>query len=326
MLINCVAYENGVKLADLDIKEISDYLARPECFVWVALANATPEELNEMKEEFALHELAVEDARNGHQRPKIEEYGDSLFIVMHLLDFHYDVDGEEEINVGEVAIFIGSNYVLSVRNNSPRNFLSVRERCEREPHLLKFGAGFVLYALMDATVDRYFPIADQLESELEEIEDQIFAKGAARANIRRLYELKNRVMQLKHAVAPLLEESVKLFGSRAPVVCASGREYFRDVHDHLSRINTTIDNVREMIGTAIQVNLAMVAIEESEDNKKLAAWAGIFAIATAFAGIWGMNFKFMPELEWTYGYPLALLVIALSGTLVYWRFKRAGWL
>ncbi len=326
MLINCVAYENGVKLADLDIKEISDYLTRPDCFVWVALANATSEELDEMKAEFSLHELAVEDARHGHQRPKIEEYDDSLFIVMHLLDFHYGLDGEEEINVGEVDIFIGKNYVLSVRNNCARNFLSVRERCEREPHLLKFGAGFVLYALMDATVDRYFPIADQLESELEEIEDQIFTKGAARANIRRLYELKNRVMQLKHAVSPLLEESVKLFGSRAPGVCASGREYFRDVHDHLSRINTSIDNVREMIGTAIQVNLAMVAIEESEDNKKLAAWAGIFAIATAFAGIWGMNFKAMPELEWAYGYPLALLVIGLSAGLVYWRFKRAGWL
>ena len=326
VLINCVAYENGTRLADLAIEEISDYLARPECFVWVALADATPEELDTMKEEFSLHELAVEDARHGHQRPKIEDYGDSLFVVMHLLDFKPHGSASGEIGTGEVHVFVGRNYVLSVRNHSAQHFLAVRERCEREPHLLRQGAGFVLYALMDATVDRYFPIADHLEVELEKIEERIFAKGAARANIRRLYALKNRVMQLKHAVSPLLEETGKLFGSRAPAVCASGREYFRDVHDHLSRINTSIDNVREMIGTAIQVNLSMVAIEESEDNKKLAAWAGIFAVATAFAGIWGMNFKAMPELDWVYGYPVALSVIAATSVFLYLRFKKSGWL
>ena len=325
MLIKCVAYENGVRLADLAPSEISAYLARPGCFVWVALADATPEELDEMKKEFSLHELAFEDARHGHQRPKIEDYGDSLFIVMHLLDVKSGGAGETD-ETGEAHIFVGHNYLLSVRNKYAQPFLAVRERCEREPDRLRQGAGFVLYALMDATVDRYFPIANQLESELEEIEERIFAKGAARANIRGLYALKSRVMQLKHAVAPLLDEMGKLFGSRAPAVCLSGREYFRDVHDHLARIDTSIDNVREMIGTAIQVNLSMVAIEESEVNKKLAAWAGIFAVATAFAGIWGMNFKEMPELDWTYGYPTALGIIGLSCLLLYLRFKRAGWL
>ena len=148
MRINCVAYEDGSRLADLPIEEISDYLERPDCFVWVGLSDATPEELNKMKEEFALHELAVEDARHGHQRPKVEDYGDSLFVVMHLLDLT-----TEGFNVGEVHIFIGRNYVLSVRNHSEQHFRAVRERCEREPHLLRQGAGFVLYALMDATVD-----------------------------------------------------------------------------------------------------------------------------------------------------------------------------
>ena len=321
MLINCVAYENGSRLADLTIEEISDYLSRPGCFVWVALADAAPEDLDKMKEEFALHELAVEDARHGHQRPKIEDYGDSLFVVMHLLELT-----KEGFSVGEVHVFVGSNYVLSVRNRSRQHFIAVRERCEREPHLLRQGAGFVLYALMDATVDRYFPIIERLESDLEEIEAQIFAKGAARSNIKRLYDLKTRIMQLKHAVAPLMEETGKLFGGRGPGVCASSREYFRDVHDHLARINTSIDNVRDTISTAIQVNLSMVAIEESEDNKKLAAWAGIFAVATAFAGIWGMNFKAMPELDWVYGYPVALGVIAFTSVFLYLRFKRAGWL
>ena len=321
MLINCVAYENGARLADLPIEEISDYLARPGCFVWVALCDPLPEELDVMKEEFALHELAVEDARHGHQRPKIEDYGDSLFVVLHLLDPLPD-----GISVGEVHIFVGSNYVLSVRHRSPQNFMAVRERCEREPHLLRHGASFVLYALMDATVDRYFPITEQLESDLEEIEAQIFTKGAARDNIKQLYELKSRVKALKHAVIPLVEETGKLSGGRGAAVCAHNREYFRDVHDHLIRINTSIDNVRDTIGTAIQVNLSMVAIEEGENNKKLAAWAGIFAVATAFAGIWGMNFKSMPELDWEYGYPVALLVISLTCIVLYRRFKRAGWL
>jgi magnesium transporter len=321
LLINCVAYQDGARLADLDVEEISDYLEKPNCFVWVALLDATTEELDKMQEEFGLHELAVEDARHGHQRPKIEEYGDSIFAVMHLLELE-----KGEFGFGEVDVFVGPNYVLSVRNHSPRHFLGVRERCEREPHLLKQGSGFVLYALMDAVVDRYFPIMDQLESDLEEIEGQIFTKGSARINIERLYELKRKIMVLKHAVAPLMEATSKLFGGRGPAICAGSRDYFRDAHDHLVRINTALDNIRETIGTAIQVNMSMVTIEENDVNKKLAAWAGIFAVATAFAGIWGMNFKLMPELQWEYGYPTALLVISTACGLLYRRFKRAGWL
>ncbi|NTV71538.1 MAG: magnesium/cobalt transporter CorA [Azonexaceae bacterium] len=321
MLINCVAYENGSRLADMAVKEISDYLAKPDCFVWVALRDATAQELDQMQEEFGLHELAVEDARHGHQRPKIEEYGDSVFAVMHLLE---EVDGE--FNIGEVNVFVGKNYVLSVRNHSQQGFLGVRNRCEREPHLLVQGAGFVLYALMDAVVDRYFPIMDRLESELEEIEEQIFAKGAARSNIERLYDLKRKITHLKHAVAPLMEATGKLSSGRGPAVCANSRDYFRDVYDHLVRINSSLDNIRDTIGTAIQVNLSMVTIEESEVNKKLAAWAGIFAVATAFAGIWGMNFKAMPELQWEFGYPMALSVISVTCVALYAKFKRVGWL
>ena len=321
MLINCVAYENGERLADMPVEEISDYLAKPGCFVWVALRDATPGELAQMQEEFVLHELAVEDAHHGHQRPKIEEYGDSLFAVMHLLE-----QQNGEIHIGEVNAFVGPNYVLSVRNRSQQDFLGVRERCEREPHLLSQGAGFVFYALMDAVVDRYFPIMDELESELDEIEGQIFAKGAARSNIERLYQLKRKITLLRHAVAPMMEVAGKLAGSRGPVVCANSRDYFRDVYDHLVRINASVDHIRETIGTAIQVNLSMVAIEDGEVNKKLAAWAGIFAVATAFAGIWGMNFRAMPELQWEYGYPLALLAISAACVALYFHFRRVGWL
>lgn len=320
MIVNCVAYKDGYRLAELLVEQISDYLKQPDCFVWVGLCDAMPQELDQMKKAFNLHELAVEDARHGHQRPKIEEYDDSVFAVMHLLE---QSDDEFE---GELSVFVGRNYVLSVRSRSKRSFVMVRERCEREPHLLRQGSGFVLYALMDAVVDHYFPVMDQLESELEDIEDQIFTKGSARTSIEGLYQLKHKITCLKHAVAPLMEATGKLFSSRGPTVCAQSREYFRDVHDHLCRINTSIDTIRDSISTAIQVNLSMVAIEQSGVNKKLAAWAGIFAVATACVGIWGMNFKSMPELEWQYGYPAALLLIGTACVVLYKRFKRAGWL
>ena len=321
MLINCVAYQEGKKLKDVTIEEISDYLEIPGCFVWVALLDATLAELEKMREEFDLHPLAVEDAWHSHQRPKIDEYGDSLFGVMQLVKM-----AEDELTIGEVAVFVGLNYVLSVRNRNNDGFLGVRARCEREPHLLSQGAGFVFYALMDAVVDRYFPILDEFEIELENIEEQIFVKGSPRKNIERLYALKRKVMTLKHAVAPLMEESGKLYRGRVPKVCANSQEYFRDVFDHLTHINASIDTIRDTIGTAIQVNLAMVTIEEGEVTKRLAAWAGIFAVATAFVGVWGMNFDTMPELRLKYGYPAALSVIALVCGILYRRFKKAGWL
>jgi len=321
MLINCVAYEDGRKLADIPVDDIDEWLRRPGCFVWVALRDASEAELRQMQHEFELHDLAVEDARNGHQRPKIEEYGSTLFVVLQLLEMQ-----RSEVHVGEVAIFVGPNFVLSVRNNSQQGFLGVRERCEREPENLKQGAGFVLYALMDAVVDRYFPLLDAMETDLEEIEGQIFERGAARWNIQRLYALKRRVTVLRHAVVPLLEVAGKLHGGRVPAACARSQEYFRDVHDHLARISAAIDGIRETIGTAIQVNLSMVTIEESETTKRLAAWAAIFAVSTALAGVWGMNFEQMPELKWAYGYPMALTAIASAAGLLFWRFKRAGWL
>jgi len=321
MLINCVAYEDGRKLADIAVEDIGNWVHRPGCFVWVALRDTTDDELHRMQQQFGLHDLAVEDARHGHQRPKVEEYGDTIFVVMHLL-------GTEsgEVEQGELAIFVGPNFVLSVRNRRQQSFLAVRERCEREPELLKHGAGFVFYALMDAAVDHYFPFLDDIETELDDIEGQIFERGAARWNIERLYALKRRAMMLRHAVAPLLEVAGKFHGGRVPAVCAQTQEYFRDVHDHLARINGAIDAIRDTIGTAIQVNLSMVTIEESETTKRLAAWAAIFAVSTALAGIWGMNFEHMPELKWAWGYPMALGAIATSAGLLFWRFRRAGWL
>ena len=326
MLISCVAYQNGRKLADIPSADISEYLSRPDCFVWVALYEPSSEELDEMAEEFGLHELAADDARHGHQRPKIEEYGDSLFAVLHAVEQAKTPEGDDEIVTGEIDIFVGPNYVLSVRKSTQVGFSAVRARAEREPELLKHGSGYVFYALMDNVVDRYFPILDGLETELEQIEEQIFARNAARSNIESLYVLKQKLMVLKHAVDPLMETTGRLYDGRVPQICTGMGDYFRDVYDHLHRIHATIEGIREMLTTAIQVNLGMISLAESEVTKKLAAWAAIIAVPTMVAGIYGMNFDNMPELKWTYGYPVALAIMIVVDLWLYVNFKKVKWL
>jgi magnesium transporter len=321
MLVNCVAYQDGRKLADIPKEEIGTYVKRPDCFVWVALLEPSPAELQEMREEFELHDLAVEDASHGHQRPKIEEYGNSMFVVLQAVE-----KKGEELQVGEIEIFVGPNYILSVRLRSERGFQSVRTRCEREPQLLKHGAAFVLYALMDAVVDRYFPVLDALESKLEQVEEQIFKKNTARSNIQALYGLKQKLMTLKHAVDPLMEATGKLTGGRVPQLCTGMREYFRDVFDHLQRIHATIEGIRDMQTTAIQVNLGMINLNETEVTKKLAGWAAIIAVPTLIAGIYGMNFKSMPEYDLPYAYPICIAVMLALDIALYLWFRKIKWL
>jgi magnesium transporter len=321
MLVNCVAYRDGRKLADIGIDEIGRYVSQPDTLVWVALAEPSDAELAKMQREFGLHELAVEDAQSGHQRPKVEEYGDSLFVVLQTVE----AEGRE-LRIGELDVFVGPNYVLSIRSRTRRGFGDVRARCEREPELLKHGAGFVLYALMDSVVDRYFPVLDRLETELEELEAQMFAGGLARRSLQELYGLKQRLMTLKHATAPLLDAVGRLHGGRVPRVCMGTQEYYRDIFDHLQRINQSIENSREMIATAISVSLSLITLQENEFTKRLAGVAALVAVPTMIAGIYGMNFKHMPELGWVLGYPFALgLMVAIDGYLFY-RLRKAGWI
>lgn len=322
MLVNCVAYQNGRKLADLSAEEIGRYVSRPECFVWVALKDPEPAELAQMQREFGLHELAVEDARHGHQRPKLEEYGDSVFFVLHTVELQ-----GEALSMGEVAVFVGPNYVLSVRSRATQGFADVRARCEREPHLLEQGSGFVLYALMDAVVDRYFPVLEAIEAELERVEQQIFGGGApARASVEALYGLKQKLTVLQHATRPLLEATGKLFGARVPSVCARTQEYYRDVYDHLRRIEQSIDALRETINTAMSVHLSLISLQENETTKRLAAYAALVAVPTLVAGLYGMNFERMPELHWSLGYPVTLGVMLAIDVYLFFRFRRARWL
>jgi magnesium transporter len=325
MVINCVAYQNGKKLADISVEAISDYVVRPDCFVWVALLDPGDDELEAMAEEFGLHELAVEDARKGHQRPKIEEYGSSMFTVLQTVDVDPAAPTGDFV-VGEVAVFVGRNYVLSVRRKSPFGFQSVRARAEAEPENLARGSGFVLYAIMDTVVDRYFPVLARLEADLEQLENQIFHGVPSASSIEAFYDHKYRLMVLKHAVASLMEATAKLFGGRVPPVCLGAQEYFRDVFDHLMRINTAIDSQREMVQTGISVTLTLVSIADSQVTKRLAAYGALITVPTLLAGIYGMNFEHMPELRWAGGYPLTLASMALIDVVLFFKFRKYGWL
>jgi magnesium transporter len=321
MLVNCCAYEDGRRLADITVAEISDYLLRPGCFVWVALKDPEPQEMTAMQEEFDLHDLAVEDAMTGHQRPKIEEYGSLVFTAMHVT-----VIKGSDIDVGELDLFVGSNFVLSVRHRFEPGFQAVRDRAEGEPHLLKHGAGFVFYALMDNVVDRYFPVVEQLESDLEDLEERIFTENSPRKNIEQLYDLKHKLRVMRHAVDPMLEVLHKLYGGRVPLVCVGLQDYFRDVYDHLTRVNLQLEGLREMVTTATAVNLAMINQNQGEVTKRLAAYAALVAVPTMIAGIYGMNFDHMPELKWAFGYPVSVGVMVVIDLLLWRRFKKAGWL
>jgi magnesium transporter len=321
MLVNCVAYQHGEKLADIAVGEIRSHLARPGCFVWVALKDPTAAELEVLQEEFGLHELAVEDAQKGHQRPKIEEYGSSLFVVLQMVEWP-----DAEMQTGEAAIFVGPQYVISVRRGAQQGFTEVRRRCEQEPELLQHGPAYVLYALMDTVVDRYFPVLDRLTEEIETIEERIFAGETTRAQIEALYSLKRKLMMLDHATVPLLEVAGKLHGGRVPPICSGLHDYFRDVYDHLLRLKQSIDNLRDMVATAISVNLSLITIQENEVTKRLAAYAALVAVPTMVAGVYGMNFEHMPELDWVYGYPVAVAsMVAIDLYLVY-RFRKAKWM
>ncbi|WP_028225132.1 magnesium/cobalt transporter CorA [Paraburkholderia ferrariae] len=325
MLINCAAYQSGKKLGDVAVEDISDYLAKPECFVWVALKDPDAAEMATMQEEFDLHALAIEDVMNGNQRPKIEEYGDTLFAVFHTIE----IGDDGELVMGQVNVFAGRNFVLSVRHRTQQGFQDVRARCEREPDLLTEGAGFVLYALIDSVVDRYMPVLDVLSGEIEELEDRIFEKhgaAASRAIIEDLYSLKRRLVILQHHISPLVEAVGKLVGGRIPQICVGMQAYFRDVYDHLVRVSNVIDARREMIVTAIQVNLGMISLAESEVTKRLGSFAALFAVPTMIAGIYGMNFQEIPELHYRYGYPVCLGVMAAIDVILFFLFRRAGWL
>jgi magnesium transporter len=275
-----------------------------------------------VQEEFGLHDLAIEDALRAHQRPKVEEYGDGLFVVLRTVRLTDD----RTLDFGETHLFVGPRYVVSIRHGATRSYSEVRARVESNPKELRKGTGFVLYAIMDFVVDQYFPVVDALEDDLEEIEDAIFGGRPGRALTARIYRLKRDLLVLKRAVSPLIEVCNRLTRFDTLLVPEEIRPYFRDVYDHVIRINESVDNVRELLTSALDANLALVSVAQNEVAKKLAGWAAILAVPTMVAGIYGMNFHHMPELDWRWGYPAVLAGTATLCAFVWWRFKRSGWL
>jgi magnesium transporter len=327
-VIASVAYSNGRRIGDVALDDISDVVMRPDTFVWIGLFEPNEPLLRKMQEEFGLHDLAIEDALAAHQRPKIERYENSLFVVLRTAQIENPSPREScTVDYGEIHIFLGRNFILTVRHGYATSFTHVRSRAESTPELLKQGPAFVLYALMDFIVDQYFPIVDALGEELEMLEQRVLSEPFNRETMTHIYKLKRDLISVKRVVAPLIEMSGRLqrFEDEGQIPVQT-RPYFRDVYDHILRINEMIDSLQDLLGTALEAHLSLLSVSQNADMRRLAAWAAIFAVATAIAGIYGMNFDYMPELRWRLGYPLALGLIVLACLWVYAQFKKAKWL
>lgn len=321
-VVNCVAYaSSGKRLHDLTLDAISDVLKEPDTFIWLGLHEPDEALLLKIQEEFGLHDLAIEDAQHAHQRPKIEVYDDTLFIVVHTSQF---VGGK--VQFGETHIFLGRRFLITVRHGASLSYARARVLCEQTPEMLALGPSFGLYAVLDFIVDNYFPIVSSFESELKELEQRIFNERFDRDTIERLYYLKRELVTLRLAVTPMHDILNQLKRFFPGLIHEEVRLYFRDVFDHAVRMSEATSTLGEMISAALQVNLAMVSVGQNEVTKRLAGWAAILAIPTTVGAIYGMNFEYMPELRWHYGYHTAIGVTLLLCLGLYTRLKKSGWL
>ena len=320
-VVNCAAYCEGRKVANVDIDDISEVLKQPDKFVWIGLHEPSEEMLAKIQKEFGLHDLAIEDTHRAHQRPKIEAYGDTLFVVLRTVQMN-----QKQIELGETHFFVGHNFIITVRHGSSLAYSDVRSRCESTPHLLQKGPGFALYAVMDAIVDQYFPVIDALAVELENLEDMIFDEKFRRETTAQIYHLKHQLLDVKRSVSPLIDICNRLMRFDLKLIEEETRHYFRDVYDHAIRINEMVDNSRDLLSTALEANLSLISISQNEVSKKFAGWAAIIGIPTMVAGVYGMNFKVMPELEWRLGYPVIMILTFGSCIGLYFRFRKSGWL
>lgn len=321
-IVNCVAYTSGRRIADVELIDVHSILSEASKFVWIGLFEPSEEILSRVQSEFHLHDLAIEDAHRAHQRPKIEQYGDSIFMVLRTAQ----INQELHIEFGETHFFVGVNFIVSVRHGSSVPYTEVRARCETMPKLLDKGPGFVLYAIMDFIVDRYFPVVNELELELVALEEKIFNEKPSRQTTEQIYQLKRELLEVKRAVSPLIDICNRLIRFDSLIITSETQPYFRDVYDHSVRINEMVDNTRELLNTAMEANFSLISISQNDTSKRFAGWAAILAVPTMIAGFYGMNFKFMPELEWQYGYYAVILLTIIACSLLYYFFRKSGWL
>jgi len=321
-IVNCAAYSHGRRKGDIALSQVHEVLKEDNQFVWIGLHEPSEEMLEQVQLEFGLHDLAVEDAHTAHQRPKVEMYGDSLFVVLRTAQ----VNKERHIEFGETHFFVGSNYIVTVRHGSSISYADVRSRCESSPQMLDKGPGFALYAVMDFIVDLYYPVVHQMEMELESIEDKIFKEKPSRETTEQIYQLKRELLEVKRAVSPLVDVCNRLMRFDIKSISEETRPYFRDIYDHVVRINEMVENTRELLNTALEANFSLISISQNDVSKKFAGWAAIIAVPTMVAGFYGMNFKFIPETEWAYGFYAVLLGTVALCVLIYYLFRRSGWL
>jgi magnesium transporter len=320
-VVNSTVYAGGRKVTDVAIEDAGTWSKRPGHVVWIGLFEPGDGLLHSVQAQFDLHPLAIEDAGKAHQHPKLEQYGDGLFIVARTAQM---VEGR--IAFGETHLFVGRGYVVSVRHGASVSYAAVRERCEACPVVLSQGEDYIVYAILDFIVDNYMPVVEKIHAEVEAIEDTVLATTLGRADIERLYMLRRDLLALRNAVVPLVEVCNRLEHSELMPIDAAMQPHFRDVTDHVRRVREEIDALREVLAFAFEASLMTGQAQQTAITRRLAAWAAILAVPTAVAGIYGMNFEFMPELKWTYGYFLVVGVIAAVCVTLYLRFRHYGWL
>ena len=322
-VINCAAYCEGRRVATLRIEDMPSVLASRDEFVWLGLLEPSEALLQQVQQQLCLHDLAIEDAHNAHQRPKVELYKDSLFVVLRTVQ---RPEPDADLEFGETHVFVGHNYLVTVRHGSLKAHTGLRARLEATPELLAKGPGFVLYALMDFIVDQLFPVVEELEDRFETIEEEIFEATSTRSTARAIYQLRRDLVALKRTVLPMVDVCNRLMKFDLALIPTDTHPYFRDIHDHLVRLNEMVDSLRELLATALDASASLANERHSAQTKRLAAWAAIIAVPTMVAGVCGMNFDRLPELRGAYGYPLVVGCMAAACVVLWVGFRRSGWL
>jgi magnesium transporter len=320
MVVNSMAYRAGRRLGDVSIDDISEVLNELDTFVWVGIWEPDNAFLRKIQEEFCLHDLAIEDALKAHQRPKIEVYGESLFIVVKTAQL---IDGE--VQYGETHLFAGKNFLVTVRHGASLSYAAIRSRVEDNPKLLSKGPGFALYSILDFVVDTYRPIINQFEEALDRIESDMFKSDFDPASVEKLHDLRRHLLKLRNAAMPMDDICNQLIRFHEEIVPKELRAYVRDVQDHAHQIITITDDMREMLTNAMHVNLALVTVRQNDVVKRLAGWGAILAVPTVIFSLYGMNFEGMPELKTAWGYPVALFVTVSACVALFRKLKRSGW-
>jgi magnesium transporter len=323
VIVDCAVYEEGRRRdGELSLEEAHQAARADSAFVWIGLHEPSEEEFDSIRAEFDLHPLAVEDAIKAHQRPKLEVYGDTVFVVLKTARY---VDPEEIVQLGEILIFLGEGFVITVRHGEASSLHGVRERLEENSELLSHGPGAVLHAIVDKVVDDYGPAIVGLQEDIEQVEEEVFSENRT-SSAERIYRLNREVLQFNRATASLMDPVDRLAEGRYELIHPEVRAYFRDVNDHLVRVHEQLESFRDLLTGVLQANLAQVTVRQNEDLRKISAWVAIVAVPTMIAAIYGMNFDHMPELEWSFGYPLAIAVMLVLCGGLYRYFKKVGWL